>query len=114
MTINEDNYAREKKYSSAAPHNNRNIVPSRHLWVGRCLSTSKNHLNKIFHHFGEIESISYDKREHFAFIDYVDASSAMRAYVAMQDQVVGARRVKLAFGKQDSDQEDESGWLGGE
>jgi hypothetical protein len=32
----------------------------------------------------------------------------------MQDQVVGARRVKLAFGKQDSDQEDESGWLGGE
>ena len=82
---------------------NRNIVPSRHLWIGRCVSTSKNHLDKIFSNFGEIETISYDKREQFAFIDYVDAASAMRAYVAMQGRLVGAQKCVLAFGRKDSD-----------
>ena len=81
--------------------NNRNIVPSRHLWIGRCISTSKNHLDKVFSYFGEIETISYDQRENFAFVDFVDKASAMRAYIAMQGKVVGARKIALAFGRQD-------------
>ena len=81
--------------------NKHNIIPSRHLWIGRCIQTSKAHLYKVFHHFGEIESISYDKREHFAFIDYMDSASAMRAYKMMNAKQVGEKKVVLAFGKKD-------------
>ena len=81
----------------------RSFAPSRHLWIGRCVATSKNHLNQVFGFFGEIESISYDKRDHFAFIDFVEPASAMRAFIAMQHQTVGAKKVVLAFGRQDGE-----------
>lgn len=82
------------------------MVPSRHLWVGRCHSTSKQHLERVFSNFGVIEGVSYDRTANFAFVDFEDTSSAMRAYETMQGMVVGARKVQLAFGRADEEMQD--------
>ena len=85
----------------------RNLVPSRHLWIGRCHKTSKHHLERVFSNFGIIENVSYDKRDHFAFIDFLSVEAAERAFYAMEGAVVGARKVRLAFGRVTDDEDDD-------
>ena len=62
----------------------------------------------FFSNFGIVENVSYDRRDHFAFVDFLSVDAAERAFHAMQGAVVGARKVRLAFGRvSDDDEEDE-------
>lgn len=90
---------------SSSKGKGQNLIPSRHLWVGRCHRTSKDHLERVFSNFGIVENVSYDKRDNFAFIDFLSVDAAERAFHAMQGAVVGARKVQLAFGRLSDNEE---------
>jgi RNA recognition motif-containing protein len=81
------------------PAKQRNLFPSRHLWIGGLVNATRADILDVFGSFGPIEHFKFIKGRRCAFVDFYRQQDAEVAFNRMQGSCVGTSYIDLGFGK---------------
>ncbi|KAI8899559.1 armadillo-type protein [Globomyces pollinis-pini] len=83
-----------------AIHDNQGMQPTKSLWVGNILPTTKPaDLELIFSRFGTVESARVLTHKNCGFVNFINLEDAMTARSELNGQEIGGSIVKIGFAK---------------